>query len=124
MAEVFKFQKNDKAFFNVDIDGTVVSFPIGASMPVGLYDKLAQVTKLSQIVRGDGDNLEKLEANTKIFHELTELFSLVIDEKTFKKLKFEEWAVNDLVSLFNAWQTAALKFQGVSLGESQASASS
>lgn len=124
MAEVFKFHKNDKAYFNIDIDGTIISLPIGASMPIGMYDKLAEVTKLSRVVRNGEDDIKKLEANVDIFNKLIELYRIVIDEDTFKKLDFEQWSVNDLVSLFNAWQTATLKIQGISLGESQASASS
>lgn len=124
MAEVFKFQKKEKLYFNVDIDGTVISLPLGASMPIGLYDNLAKITKLSQKIKGDGDAVEKLEANTELFNRLIELFKSVIPEEQFKTLAFETWAVNDLAALFNAWQTAAIKHQGISLGESQASASS
>lgn len=124
MAEVFKYQKKKKMYFNVDVDGEVLSLPIGASMPVGLYDKLASISELSQVITGDGANVEKLRANTKICNELTEIYRLVVPAKQFEKLGLTEWSVDDLVGLFNAWQTAALKTQGITLGESQASASS
>lgn len=124
MAEVFKFQKNKKVYFNVDIDGEIVSLPIGATMPVGLYDKLAEITKLSQAFKTETDMVIKFEINTKIFNELIELFALVIPAEQMEKLGMREWSVEDLSSLFNAWQMTAIKAQGISLGESQASASS
>lgn len=124
MAEVFKYQKKKKMYFKVEVDDEVISLPIGSSMPVGLYDKLASISELSSVITGDGDNVEKLRANTKICNELTNIYSLVVPADQFKKLGFEEWSVDDLVGLFNAWQTAALKAQGITLGESQASASS
>lgn len=124
MAEVFKYQKKKKMYFKVEVDDEVISLPIGSSMPVGLYDKLASISELSQVITGDGDNVEKLRANTKMFNELTDIYGLVIPADQFKRLGFEEWSVDDLVGLFNAWQTAALKAQGITLGESQASASS
>ena len=124
MAEVFKFQKNKKVYFNVDIDGEIVMLPIGATMPVGLYDKLAEITKLSQAFKTETDMVVKFETNTKIFNELIELFALVIPAEQMDKLGMREWSVDDLTSLFNAWQTTAIKAQGISLGESQASASS
>lgn len=124
MAEVFKYQKKKKMYFKVEVDDEVISLPIGSSMPVGLYDKLASISELSQVITGDGDNIEKLRANTKMFNELTDIYGLVIPADQFKRLGFEEWSVDDLVGLFNAWQTAALKAQGITLGESQASASS
>lgn len=124
MAEVFKYQKKKKIYFKVEVDDEVISLPIGSSMPVGLYDKLASISELSQVITGDGDNVEKLRANTKICNELRDIYRLVVPADQFKKLGFEEWSVDDLVGLFNAWQTAALKAQGITLGESQASASS
>ncbi len=124
MAEVFKFQKKKKVYFNVEIDEEVISLPMGASMPTGLYDKLAKITKLTDIIKGNGSNSEKLEANSKVFNELIDIYESVIPKEVFERLGFKEWAVEDLIALFNAWQEAALKFQGISLGESQASASS
>ena len=124
MAEVFKFQKKKKVYFNVEIDDEVISLPMGASMPSGLYDKLANITKLTEIIKGNGSNSEKLEANSKVFNELIDIYESIIPKEVFEKLGFKEWAVEDLIALFNAWQEAALKFQGISLGESQASASS
>ena len=124
MAEVVKFHKKEKMFFKVEVDDEVLSFPIGSSMPVGLYDRLASITKLSKVIKGDGDNEEKLEANTKIFNELIGIYKTVLPGETFSKLGLSEWSVDDLVALFNMWQTAALKVQGITLGESQASASS
>ena len=124
MAEVFKFQKKKKVYFNVEIDNEVISLPMGASMPSGLYDKLANITKLTEIIKGNGSNSEKLEANSKVFNELIDIYESIIPKEIFEKLGFKDWAVEDLIALFNAWQEAALKFQGISLGESQASASS
>lgn len=124
MAEVFKFQKKKKVYFNVEIDDEVISLPMGASMPTGLYDKLANITKLTEIIKGNGSNSEKLEANSKVFNELIDIYESIIPKEVFEKLGFKDWAVEDLIALFNAWQEAALKFQGISLGESQASASS
>ena len=124
MAEVFKFQKKKKVYFNVEIDDEVISLPMGASMPTGLYDKLANITKLTEIIKGNGSNSEKLEANSKVFSELIDIYESVIPKEVFERLGFKDWAVEDLIALFNAWQEAALKFQGISLGESQASASS
>jgi hypothetical protein len=124
MAEVFKFQKKKKVYFNVEIDNEVISLPMGASMPTGLYDKLANITKLTEIIKGNGSNSEKLEANSKVFNELIDIYESIIPKEVFERLGFKEWAVEDLIALFNAWQEAALKFQGISLGESQASASS
>ena len=123
MAEVFKFQKKKKVYFNVEIDDEVISLPMGASMPSGLYDKLANITKLTEVIKGDGSNSEKLEANSKVFNELIDIYESIIPKEVFEKLGFKDWAVEDLIALFNAWQEAALKFQGISLGESQASAS-
>lgn len=124
MAEVFKFQKKKKVYFNVEIDNEVISLPMGASMPTGLYDKLANITKLTEVIKGNGSNSEKLEANSKVFNELIDIYESIIPKEVFERLGFKEWAVEDLIALFNAWQEAALKFQGISLGESQASASS
>jgi hypothetical protein len=124
MAEVFKFQKKKKVYFNVEIDNEVISLPMGASMPTGLYDKLANITKLTEIIKGNGSNSEKLEANSKVFNELIDIYESIIPKEVFERLGFKDWAVEDLIALFNAWQEAALKFQGISLGESQASASS
>ena len=124
MAEVFKFQKKKKVYFNVEIDEEVISLPMGASMPSGLYDKLANITKLTEIIKGNGSNSEKLEANSKVFNELIDIYESIIPKEVFERLGFKDWAVEDLIALFNAWQEAALKFQGISLGESQASASS
>lgn len=124
MAEVFKFQKKKKVYFNVEIDNEVISLPMGASMPSGLYDKLANITKLTEVIKGNGSNSEKLEANSKVFNELIDIYESIIPKEIFEKLGFKDWAVEDLIALFNAWQEAALKFQGISLGESQASASS
>lgn len=124
MAEVFKFQKKKKVYFNVEIDNETISLPMGASMPTGLYDKLANITKLTEIIKGNGSNSEKLEANSKVFNELIDIYESIIPAEKFEKLGFKDWAVEDLIALFNAWQEAALKFQGISLGESQASASS
>ena len=124
MAEVFKYQKKKKMFFKVEVDDEVISLPIGSSMPVGLYDKLASISELAEVVKGNGDNAEKLRANTKICKELIAIYALVIPSAQLKKLGFDEWSVDDLVGLFNAWQNAALKAQGITLGESQASASS
>lgn len=124
MAEVFKFQKKKKVYFNVEIDNEVISLPMGASMPTGLYDKLANITKLTEVIKGNGSNSEKLEANSKVFNELIDIYESIIPKEIFEKLGFKDWAVEDLIALFNAWQEAALKFQGISLGESQASASS
>ena len=124
MAEVFKFQKKKKVYFNAEIDDEVISLPMGASMPTGLYDKLANITKLTEIIKGNGSNSEKLEANSKVFNELIDIYESLIPKEVFEKLGFKDWAVEDLIALFNAWQEAALKFQGISLGESQASASS
>lgn len=124
MAEVFKFQRKEKMYFRVEVDGEVISLPIGASMPVTLYDRLAQISKLSNVINGDGDRTEKLEANSKIFTELLEIYKIVLLADVYERLDFETWPVDDLVGLFNAWQTAALKVQGISLGESQASAGS
>jgi len=124
MAEVFKFQKKKKVYFNVEIDEEVISLPMGASMPTGLYDKLANITKLTEIIKGNGSNSEKLEANSKVFNELIDIYESIIPKEVFERLGFKDWAVEDLIALFNAWQEAALKFQGISLGESQASASS
>ena len=124
MAEVFKFQKKKKVYFNVEIDDEVISLPMGASMPTGLYDKLANITKLTEVIKGNGSNSEKLEANSKVFNELIDIYESVIPKEVFERLEFKDWAVEDLIALFNAWQEAALKFQGISLGESQASASS
>lgn len=124
MAEVFKFQKKKKVYFNVEIDNEVISLPMGASMPTNLYDKLANITKLTEIIKGNGSNSEKLEANSKVFNELIDIYESIIPKEVFERLGFKNWAVEDLIALFNAWQEAALKFQGISLGESQASASS
>jgi len=124
MAEVFKFQKKKKVYFNVEIDDEVISLPMGASMPTGLYDKLANITKLTEVIKGNGSNSEKLEANSKVFSELIDIYESIIPKEVFERLGFKDWAVEDLIALFNAWQEAALKFQGISLGESQASASS
>lgn len=124
MAEVVKFHKKEKMYFKVEVDGIVISLPIGSSMPVGLYDKLAHISKLSKIITGNGDNIEKLETNTVIFNELLAIFNLVLPDDVFEKLGLSEWSVDDLAALFNAWQNAALKVQGITLGESQASASS
>ena len=124
MAEVFKFQKKKKVYFNVEIDDEVISLPMGASMPTGLYDTLANITKLTEIIKGNGSNSEKLEANSKVFNELIDIYESIIPKEVFERLGFKDWAVEDLIALFNAWQEAALKFQGISLGESQASASS
>lgn len=124
MAEVFKFQKKKKVYFNVEIDDEVISLPMGASMPSGLYDKLANITKLTEVIKGNGSNSEKLEANSKVFNELIDIYESIIPKEVFERLGFNDWAVEDLIALFNAWQEAALKFQGISLGESQASASS
>lgn len=124
MAEVFKFQKKKKVYFNVEIDNEVISLPMGASMPTNLYDKLANITKLTEIIKGNGSNSEKLEANSKVINELIDIYESIIPKEVFERLGFKNWAVEDLIALFNAWQEAALKFQGISLGESQASASS
>ena len=93
-------------------------------MPTGLYDKLANITKLTEVIKGNGSNSEKLEANSKVFSELIDIYESIIPKEVFERLGFKDWAVEDLIALFNAWQEAALKFQGISLGESQASASS
>lgn len=124
MAEVFKYQKKQKMYFKVEVDGELVSLPIGSSMPVGLYDKLANISELSKVITGDGDNVQKLKANTKIFNDLTDIYRMVIPAEQFERLELSTWSVDDLVGLFNAWQNAALHAQGITLGESRASASS
>lgn len=124
MAEVFKFQKKNKVYFNVDIEGTVIALPIGASMPTGMYDTLLKITRLSRKIKKGGDAVELLEANTELFDSLISLFESVLPQDQIEKIGLKDWAVEDLTALFNAWQTSALKYQGVSLGESQASASS
>lgn len=124
MAEVFKFQKKNKVYFNVDIEGTVIALPIGASMPTGMYKTLEKITRLSRKIKQGGDSLELLEANTELFDSLIGLFESVIPQDQVDAIGLKDWAVNDLTALFNAWQTSALEYQGASLGESQASASS
>lgn len=125
MAEVFKFQKKNKVYFNVDIEGIVIALPIGASMPTGMYDTLLKITRLSRKIKeGSDDAVELLEANTELFDSLIGLFESVLPQDQIEKIGLKDWAVEDLTALFNAWQTSALKYQGVSLGESQASASS
>lgn len=124
MAEVFKFQKKNKVYFNVDIEGTVIALPIGASMPTGMYDTLLKITRLSRKIKEGGDAVELLEANTELFNGLISLFKSVLPQDQIEKIGLNDWAVEDLTALFNAWQTSALKYQGASLGESQASASS
>lgn len=117
MAEVFKYQRKEKMYFNVEIDGELVKLPVGSSMPVGLYDKLANISELSKVVTGDGDNIEKLRANTKIYSDLIDIYRLVVPVEQFARLDLAAWSVDDLVGLFNAWQSAALKAQGITLGE-------
>lgn len=124
MAEVFKYHKKQKMYFNVEIDDEIVKLPIGSSMPVGLYDKLANISELSKVLTGDADNITKLRTNTKIYNDLIAIYKLVIPAEQFEKLGFITWSLDDLVGLFNAWQMTALKVQGITLGESQASASS
>ena len=124
MAEVFKYHKKQKMYFNVEVDDELVKLPIGSSMPVGLYDKLANISELSKILTGDADNITKLRTNTKIYNDLVAIYKLVIPTEQFEKLGFITWSIDDLVGLFNAWQMTALKVQGITLGESQASASS
>lgn len=124
MAEVFKYHKKQKMYFNVEVDDELVKLPIGSSMPVGLYDKLANISELSKVLTGDADNITKLRTNTKIYNDLIAIYKLVIPEAQFEKLELATWSIDDLVGLFNAWQMTALKVQGITLGESQASASS
>lgn len=124
MTEVFKYHKKQKMYFNVEVDDELVKLPIGSSMPVGLYDKLANISELSKVLTGDADNITKLRTNTKIYNDLIAIYKLVIPAEQFEKLGLITWSIDDLVGLFHAWQMTALKVQGITLGESQASASS
>ena len=98
MAEVFKFQRKDKAFFNVDIDGTLLTLPIGQSMSLELFEKIANITKIAQKARAsDIDNLERLENGVELgkclhaqgfqlfFHNLYIPFSVRIKNKKIAK---------------------------------------
>ncbi len=125
MAEVFKFHKKDKAYYNIEIDGEVLTLPLGSSMSmktVKLIKSLASTAKKTQ--KMDGEDLLKAENSMEIFEILMKIFESAMPEDSYKKFDFESWAIEDLIALFNAWQTAAKQVQGMSLGGSQASASS
>ena len=122
MAEVFKFQKKDKAFFNVEIDGEVLALPIGQSMPLNIFEKIAQVTRIATDLSKQGvEALDQIEGGVELGHVLVDIYRSVVPAEQFEKLDFEHWAAEDLMALYNAWQNSAKVLQGISLGESQAS---
>lgn len=122
MAEVFKFQRKDKAFFNVDIDGTLLSLPIGQSMSLELFEKIANITKIAQKAGASGiDNLERLESGVELGKCLLDLYKSVIPADKYEAIGFDTWSTDDLIALYSAWQNSAKVLQGMTLGESQAS---
>lgn len=122
MAEVFKFQRKDKAFFNVDIDGTLLTLPIGQSMSLELFEKIANITKIAQKARAsDIDNLERLENGVELGKCLLDLYKSVIPADKYEAIGFDTWSTDDLIALYSAWQNSAKVLQGMTLGESQAS---
>ena len=122
MAEVFKFQKKDKAFFNVDIDGTLLTLPIGQSMSLELFEKIANITKIAQKAGASGiDNLERLESGVELGKCLLDLYKSVIPADKYEAIGFDTWSTDDLIALYSAWQNSAKVLQGMTLGESQAS---
>lgn len=122
MAEVFKFQRKDKAFFNVDIDGTLLTLPIGQSMSLELFEKIANITKIAQKAGASGiDNLERLESGVELGKCLLDLYKSVIPADKYEAIGFDTWSTDDLIALYYAWQNSAKVLQGMTLGESQAS---
>lgn len=122
MAEVFKFQRKDKAFFNVDIDGTLLTLPIGQSMSLELFEKIANITKIAQKAGASGiDNLERLESGVELGKCLLDLYKSVIPADKYEAIGFDTWSTDDLIELYSAWQNSAKVLQGMTLGESQAS---
>jgi len=122
MAEVFKFQRKDKAFFNVDIDGTLLTLPIGQSMSLELFEKIANITKIAQKAGASGiDNLERLESGVELGKCLLDLYKSVIPADKYEAIGFDTWSTDDLIALYSAWQNSAKVIQGMTLGESQAS---
>jgi hypothetical protein len=122
MAEVFKFQRKDKAFFNVDIDGTLLTLPIGQSMSLELFEKIANITKIAQKAGASGiDNLERLESGVELGKCLLDLYKSVIPADKYEAIGFDTWSTDDLIALYSAWQNSAKVLQGMTLGESQAS---
>jgi len=122
MAEVFKFQRKDKAFFNVDIDGTLLTLPIGQSMSLELFEKIANITKIAQKAGASGiDNLKRLESGVELGKCLLDLYKSVIPADKYEAIGFDTWSTDDLIALYSAWQNSAKVLQGMTLGESQAS---
>lgn len=122
MAEVFKFQRKDKAFFNVDIDGTLLTLPIGQSMSLELFEKIANITKIAQKAGASGiDNLERLESGVELGKCLLDLYKSVVPADKYEAIGFDTWSTDDLIALYSAWQNSAKVLQGMTLGESQAS---
>ena len=122
MAEVFKFQRKDKAFFNVDIDGTLLTLPIGQSMSLELFEKIANITKIAQKAGAPGiDNLERIENGIELGKCLLDLYKSVIPADKYEAIGFDTWSTDDLIALYSAWQNSAKVLQGMTLGESQAS---
>lgn len=124
MAEVFKFQKKDKAYYNVEVDGVLITLPISNSMPVDAFTQISKITNLA-VGLTDGADAISLISNSAVFCEaLRDLFKIVLPSDKYEEIGIAGWAAEDLVALYSAWQNSAKLLQGASLGESQASASS
>lgn len=124
MAEVFKFQKKDKAYYNVEVDGVLITLPIGSSMPVDAFSQISKITKLAVELKDGADAVSQITNSAEFCEALRDLFKIVLPDDKYEEIGIAGWAAEDLTALYTAWQESAKVLQGASLGESQASASS